>query len=83
MTDFKLDTFYYLSTDGYKFKYRRDRYTSSTIHVELFKDGAIVHKQMAVSVDYNINWSHHAIINTLEARIAFNELDRTGLKQII
>lgn len=79
--DYKLNNPYHLSTDGYTFKYRLDRYNPMTVHVELFKKGEVVHKQMAKSKDYNVDLTHHQIINTLEALISLNELDATGLKQ--
>lgn len=82
--DYKLDTFYYLSTEGFKFKYRLDRYDRFITHVELFnQSGQVIHKEMAHSLRYNISKSHHQIINSLEARITLNELDPTGLKQEI
>lgn len=80
--DFIIGKTYHLSTDGYSFSYRHDKYNPMTIHVEMFNDdGEIVHKQMAYSVDYGVNKSHHDIINELEVKIMLKELDPTGLKQ--
>lgn len=81
--DFELDKTYWLSTDGFTFRYRKDRYNPMTVHVELFKNGDVVHKQMAKSADYGVSKSHHEIINELEAKILLNQLDRTGLKQTV
>lgn len=80
---YELNKNYYLSTDGYRFTYRQDKYNPSTIHVEMFKSGEKVHKQIAASDTYGINKDHHEVINELESKIALNQLDPTGLKQII
>lgn len=84
MTEQKLvlDRFFFLSTDGYKFKYRHDRYDRQLIHVEMFKDGEIVHKQIAYG-GYGVSLTHAEVINLLEAKITLNTLDATGLKQIV
>lgn len=78
---YQLDKTYYLSTEGYQFRYRTDRYSASTTHVELFKDGNLVHKQMAKSLSYGVDKTHTQIINELESKVALNRLDPTGLKQ--
>jgi hypothetical protein len=78
-----LDTKYYLSTEGYSFMYREDRYDKNTIHVEMFRDGEKVHKQMAKSINYGVDKTHHQIINELESKIMLNQLDPTGLKQTV
>lgn len=79
----KTNTTYYLSTDGYNFKYRPDRYDPTTIHVEMFKEGNLVHKQIAHSELHKVSFDHHQVINQLEAKISLGELDPTGLKQIV
>lgn len=81
MMDYKLNTTYRLSTDGYSFRYRQDRYNPNTIHVEMFNNGDLVHKQMATADRYGIDKNHHEIINELESKITLNQLDPTGLKQ--
>lgn len=81
--NYKLDTNYYLSTEGYVFRYRTDRYDPTTTHVELFKAGEVVHKQIAKSARYGIDHSHGQIINALEAKITMGHLDPTGLKQYV
>lgn len=82
--DYKLNQTYHLSTEGYSFSYRQDKYNPMTIHVEMFNDaGEKVHKQMAESKDYGISKSHHEIINELEVKIMLNKLDKTGLKQTV
>ena len=77
------DKEYHLSTEGYSFKYRPDRYDPQTTHVEMFKDGKLVHKMMSESVRYKVKMNHLDVINELEAAIQLNELDSTGLKQIV
>jgi len=83
MTTEKQQTDYYLSTEGYTFRYRKDKYDPFTTHVEMFKEGVIVHKQMSESKNYGVYMNHHDVVNTLEALIMLNQLDPTGLKQII
>lgn len=80
---YQLDKTYYLSTEGYQFRYRIDRYSATTTHVELFKDGNLIHKQMARSFGYGVDKTHTQIINELESKILLNQLDSTGLKQTV
>lgn len=74
---------FFLSTDGYSFHYRQDRYSRNTIHVEMFRNSEIVHKQMAQSITYGVDMSHSQVINELEAKITLGQLDPTGLKQVV
>lgn len=75
--DYELNKTYWLSTEGYSFRYRNDRYNDKIIHVEMLKDGVVVHKMQAQDS------KHHDVINELEARITLNDLDPTGLNQFI
>lgn len=80
--DYELNKMYYLSSDGYSFKYRRDKYSPMLIHVEMFKNGKVCHKQIS-SGGYGIDLTHSQIINELEAKISLKQLDPTGLKQTV
>lgn len=73
---------YWLSTEGYSFHYRPDRYNPQMMtHVEMFKDGNVVHK--ICSKGYGKEMTHHEVINALEVAIQLNQLDPTGLKQLV
>ena len=74
---------YHLSTEGYSFKYREDRYDRHITHVEMFNDGNVVHKIISSSIRHKVEMSHGQVINALEAAISLNELDPTGLKQVV
>ena len=76
-----LDKTYFLSSDGFSFKYRVDRYNPNMVHVEMFHSNNVVHKICAKG--YGRKLQHHEVINALESAIQLKELDPTGLKQRI
>lgn len=62
---------YYLSTEGYYFKYRKDKYDSSKIRADLYDEKTDnILKDIRVSAGYGLNHrSHHDVINAFEVFI--------------
>lgn len=73
-TDFS--TPYYLSTEGYYFKYRADRHDPLIIRATLYKEGT---KEVVADIRVSEGYgrpakSHHGVINHFEAEITLGRI---------
>jgi hypothetical protein len=72
---FDFNTTFHLSTEGYCFRYRPDRYNPASVRAELFKrsTGHTLHTITVWSADHKIDMSQHDVINTFEAKLLLDE----------
>ncbi|MCA0447662.1 MAG: hypothetical protein LCH54_15680 [Bacteroidetes bacterium] len=73
MNPFETYKKYYLSTDGYYFVYRHDKYQITAYRVELFDKSEKVVDSIKLCVDEVNDKTHHQIIEKFEARILIND----------
>jgi hypothetical protein len=65
---------YSLSTDGYTFKYRPDKYDSDCIRADLYKGENLV-SSVRVSAGYGLpHRPHHNVINFFESEITLGRI---------
>lgn len=77
--DFKTGYRYYLSTEGFYFEYRADRYASGCIRAELFRTNGekVLRSELNVLYEqYGIYLAHDQVINYYEAKISLGEISR-------
>lgn len=66
---------YHLSTEGYYFKYRPDKYNQEALRADLFdtKDNQLESITVKNS-DYGINMSHTDVINRFEVMVSTTDI---------
>ncbi len=71
----ELNRKYHLSTDGYYFKYRPDKYNHEALRADLFdtKDNQLESITVKNS-DYGINLSHTDVINKFEVMVSTTDI---------